>query len=84
VTGINIVITFNVLKTLKRFKHRCRVSAFHIISSAGKAEKLETEPENLRKGDYLALHRSKVRILVQPDQWELLAEDGSWKLYRKR
>lgn len=52
--------------------------------SAGKAEKLETEPEKLRKGDYLALHRSKVRILVHPDQWELLAEDGSWKLYRKR
>lgn len=52
--------------------------------SAGQARILEVEPEQLRHGDFLALHRSQYHRITRPDAWELLAEDGSWRLYRKR
>ena len=52
--------------------------------SAGKAQILTGEPESLRHGDYMAVHRSNYRIITHPDAWQLVAEDGSWSLYRKR
>ena len=52
--------------------------------SAGKAELLTTEPDKLRHGEYLAVHRSQYNLITPLDAWELLAEDGSWRLYRKR
>ena len=52
--------------------------------SAGKAEILTVEPDRLRHGDYLAVHRSRYDIITRPDAWEIVAEDGSWRLYRKR
>lgn len=52
--------------------------------SAGKAQILTGEPDSLRHGDYLAVHRSSYSIITRPDAWQLVAEDGSWRLYRKR
>ena len=52
--------------------------------SAGKAEILTEKPDNLRPGDYLAMHRSQYSIITNPDAWVLITEDGSWRLYRKR
>ncbi len=52
--------------------------------SAGRARILTVAPEQLRHGDYLAVHRSRYNIITHPDAWQLVAEDGSWRLYRKR
>ena len=52
--------------------------------SAGRARILTTSPERLRKGDYLAVHRSHYGIITHPDAWQLVTEDGSWRLYCKR
>lgn len=52
--------------------------------SAGRAEILTKDIEHVRHGEYLAVHRSKYYIITRPDAWELIAQDGSWRLYRKR
>lgn len=52
--------------------------------SAGRAEILTKDIERVRHGEYLAVHRSKYHIITRPDAWELVAQDGSWRLYRKR
>lgn len=52
--------------------------------SAGRAELLTKDIERVRHGEYLAIHRSQYHLITHPDAWELIAQDGSWRLYRKR
>lgn len=52
--------------------------------STGKAQILQVTPDKLRKGDYVAVHRSRTSIFTNLAAWEFLAQDGSWKLFRKR
>ncbi len=52
--------------------------------SSGKAQILTKTTDELQKGDYLAVHRSKTDCITNPAAWEFIAQDGSWKLYRKR
>lgn len=52
--------------------------------SAGRAELLTKDIARIRHGEYLVLHRSDFKHITHPDAWELIAQDGSWRLYRKR
>ena len=53
--------------------------------SAGKAVCLTGKAGELAPGSYLAVHRALVSsTITTPESWELMAEDGSWKLFRKR
>lgn len=52
--------------------------------SAGRAKTLTVEPEKLNSGDYVGMHRKHFHLITNPDEWEIVAEDGSWRLYRKR
>ena len=52
--------------------------------SAGRAAILTCEPAKLRHGEYLVLHRRQYHLITHPDAWQIVAEDGAWRLYRKR
>lgn len=51
--------------------------------SQGRARLLDKAPEELCHGDYLALHRRNI-YKIKLDAWELISDEGSWKLFRKR